>query len=684
MTIDIQEQRTNGDTKQVAGIIVVREQPDGTYRVLSLLPGAEVEGKSGKTFYRFYGTYDIPKGHGKGGEPAMIIALREAEEEAGYNESNLDFRWGKKSVSVNGRKGKKGTFFVAHSDVDPVIARNPENGMLEHGGFKWVTFDEMESKVGRFWFGDAISWARDIVESGAESNESQLRGLIIQVLSEADPRTSKSKRVLYHINKNRPAMPQPKVNYLEEWDPKAFDPDTGKRTGNIVKVPGTDVWTRHWLKQPVKSGVFLTTNPVDIAMNHGRMGDVYAYRVPEWVIAKSGGLHRYDWGTEILIPEEVWNDAGVKGGAPYGRSGEIEFLGKSMTRDQLREKIDSSGDYGRGQTRKSKKPSWLSPEELEAWEARKKEFKLAGLRASKHPRDVIKMLKPDEVKAALAAFEKWYEVPKATWRHDPGDRKGWLDVPVGKKVTEEDRELIDMLRKRLEESALRNRIRQMLLEEARDEPNMAKYVDDLEDEIFRFLFQRNTYDYLQDQSVNAESTVTLKTSLFDEHDNINEVHLGVSVNDSLEANVDAAYICVPNERSTSNLVLTLDIPRNYPEVDGFQDWLSAELADALSHEIQHSCDTSEMLGSDIPEGEAKWESLENIEKYYASDAETRGHVAGILGRARRTGADPDDLLDRDMSTIMSKAVERGYSQEELVPVIQRIYGKWSSRLASLS
>ena len=435
MASEIQEQRTNGDTKQVAGIIVVREQPDGTYRVLSLLPGAEVEGKSGKTFYRFYGTYDIPKGHGKGGEPAMIIALREAEEEAGYNESNLDFRWGKKSVSVNGRKGKKGTFFVAHSDVDPVITRNPENGMLEHGGFKWVTFDEMESKVSRFWFGDAISWARDIVESGAKSNESQLRNLIIQVLSEADPRTSKSKRVLYHINKYRPAMPQPKVNYLEEWDPKALDPDTGKRTGNIVKVPGTDVWTRYWLKQPVKSGVFLTTNPVDIAMNHGRMGDVYAYRVPEWVIAKSGGVHRYDWGTEILIPEEVWNEAGVKGGAPYGRSGEIEFLGKSMTRDQLRDKMDT-GDYGRGQTRKSKKPSWLSPEELEAWEARKKEFKLAGLRASKHPRDVIKMLKPDEVKAALAAFEKWYEVPKATWRHDPGDRKGWLDAPVGKKVTD--------------------------------------------------------------------------------------------------------------------------------------------------------------------------------------------------------------------------------------------------------
>lgn len=213
---------------------------------------------------------------------------------------------------------------------------------------------------------------------------------------------------------------------------------------------------------------------------------------------------------------------------------------------------------------------------------------------------------------------------------------------------------------------------------------MTKYVDDLEDEIFTLLFQKRTFDHLQSQAANSNSTAILNTSLFDEYDNIDKVHLEMSVNDSNSANVQAAYVCDPKERNLSNLVLSISIPRDYPQVEGFQDWLSAELADALSHEIQHSCDTSEMLGGDIPEGEAKWESLENIEKYFASNAETRGYIAGILGRSRRTGLDPEGLLDRDMSTIMSKAIDHGYTESELTPILQRIYDKWFTRLGDLS
>ena len=101
------------------------------------------------------------------------------------------------------------------------------------------------------------------------------REYIKELLSERDSRKSKTKRTLYHINK-RPARPQPKKDLLKVWDRDAVDPDTGKRTGDLVPVEGTEKWERYWLKQPVKSGVFLTPNPVDIAMNHGRSGNVYA------------------------------------------------------------------------------------------------------------------------------------------------------------------------------------------------------------------------------------------------------------------------------------------------------------------------------------------------------------------------------------------------------------------------
>ena len=264
----------------------------------------------------------------------------------------------------------------------------------------------------------------------------------------------KNKRTLYHINK-RPATPQPKVKMLQDWDPKAIDRDTGEKTGDMVDIPGTDNWQRHWLDSPVKSGVFLTPNPADIAMKHGRSGNVYAYKVPEWVIDKSGGLHRYDSGSEVLIPEDVWNEAGD----------EIEFLGKSMDQKQLWDKTDQSM-YGRGQTRKAKEPSWMSDEELKKWETSKDAFNLPALRATKHPESAVKMMKPDEVKKALAAFEKVYEEkPAEIIPPPPGDRKGIKIPHFGHKPSLQDQKLIDMLKKRQNESLIREYMRALLKED---------------------------------------------------------------------------------------------------------------------------------------------------------------------------------------------------------------------------
>ena len=224
---------------------------------------------------------------------------------------------------------------------------------------------------------------------------------------------------------------------------------------------------------------------------------------------------------------------------------------------------------------------------------------------------------------------------------------------------------------------LRRYIRSVLAENSQQ---IDQYVDDLENEIFELLFTRSTFDHLQKQKQGQESTIVMDTKVFQDFDNIQDVHLGIVVNDEGFADLEAAYVCVPADRSKSNLVLSINIPRTYPNVDGFQDWLSGELADSLSHEIQHSCDATDLLSMGIPEGEEKWDSLDNIFAYYGSDAETRGHVAGIIGRARRTGQDPYDLLDQDMQTIMMKALDRGYKEKQLIPIIQNIYSRWNSQL----
>ncbi len=106
-------------------------------------------------------------------------------------------------------------------------------------------------------------------------------------------------RTLYHIGR-RPAHPHPKRSR---------------------SARDSELWERPWLGAPVDAGVFLTPNPVEIWRNHGVRGHVYAYRVPESVIEASGGLHRYDTGTEILIPASLWS--------------QVQFLGKTMSADEL-------------------------------------------------------------------------------------------------------------------------------------------------------------------------------------------------------------------------------------------------------------------------------------------------------------------------------------------------------------
>ena len=135
-------------------------------------------------------------------------------------------------------------------------------------------------------------------------------------------------------------------------------------------------------------------------------------------------------------------------------------------------------------------------------------------------------------------------------------------------------------------------------------------------------------------------------------------------------------------------MIDINVPRVYsnPDVaERFEAWLELDLADALSHELQHSCDTTEMLTADIPEGEDKWKSLDHIERYYTSDAEIRGHVAGILGRGRRMEqrgqeVDYNQLLRDDAMTVFNQAVSKGYNEEELSPVLSRIVDKWYERM----
>jgi hypothetical protein len=109
-------------------------------------------------------------------------------------------------------------------------------------------------------------------------------------------------RTLYHIGK-RPAQPRPNKGWIH-----------------------TGPFKRSWLPGlTFDVGVFLSSDPLSVAKHHGVLGHVYAYKVPWKVIVEAGGLHRYDNATEIIIPENLWD--------------QVRFAGKSMDKDELKEKV---------------------------------------------------------------------------------------------------------------------------------------------------------------------------------------------------------------------------------------------------------------------------------------------------------------------------------------------------------
>ena len=114
-------------------------------------------------------------------------------------------------------------------------------------------------------------------------------------------REAGSSRVLYHIAK-KPAQPKPyRLDIHGQWNHANFP-------------PGTKV-------------VFLTSDPLQVAVNHNRYGNVYAYRVPMSVIRNLGGMVRTEGAKEIVIPDYLWD--------------QVDFLGKSKSESELANEIES-------------------------------------------------------------------------------------------------------------------------------------------------------------------------------------------------------------------------------------------------------------------------------------------------------------------------------------------------------
>lgn len=130
---------------------------------------------------------------------------------------------------------------------------------------------------------------------------------------------------MYHIGP-RPAKPVLKFPRTVE---KKYEKEDLAQNPYLYETGYRRPWLPDRTSGPV---VFLSDNPVAIWQYHNRRGNVYAYKVPQWVIEKSGGIHRFDWGREVLIPEELWEN--------------VELVGKVSEKKFGKMLDDAGGEFG--------------------------------------------------------------------------------------------------------------------------------------------------------------------------------------------------------------------------------------------------------------------------------------------------------------------------------------------------
>ncbi|MAH43613.1 hypothetical protein CL614_07910 [archaeon] len=124
-----------------AGIIVLKKF-DNMYKILGL---------------RLYGGYDFPKGKIEANETPFEAAIRETFEEASI--SNLNFPWGLNPITVVEHL----TLFIGTTEDEPKIRKNPETGIYEHHGAKWLDWNEALQKFTSY-LRPALGYAKKITE----------------------------------------------------------------------------------------------------------------------------------------------------------------------------------------------------------------------------------------------------------------------------------------------------------------------------------------------------------------------------------------------------------------------------------------------------------------------------------------------------------------------------------------
>ena len=127
------------------------------------------------------------------------------------------------------------------------------------------------------------------------------------------------------------------------------------------------------------------------------------------------------------------------------------------------------------------------------------------------------------------------------------------------------------------------------------------------------------------------------------------------------------------ERRNSDLILNLFMPADY--TDDELKRFETKIMGTLRHELEHSGQPTKDLQATqkkIKDEDAIFSSLENLEAYYVDKAETPSHISDWVLQAKREGEKAADVIDWELQNVYATALHKGYTAEELGPVMKRI------------
>jgi len=131
------------------------------------------------------------------------------------------------------------------------------------------------------------------------------------------------------------------------------------------------------------------------------------------------------------------------------------------------------------------------------------------------------------------------------------------------------------------------------------------------------------------------------------------------------------------QREASDIILRLYLPQDYKDKE--LEKFKIEIESDLRHELEHSGQSTDILmdvQKKVPDSQI-WKSLQRAEDYYTSQAEIPSYVSGlVLKSKRRDNTHAADVIDEELYNIYATGIDKGYTEEELSPLMSRIRELW--------